>query len=184
MLHYQFEAIHPFSDGNGRIGRILAVLYLVLHDKLTLPILFLSESILLEKQQYYTFLSAIDRREKRALYDFTLRFLLLVEQQAYKTGIMILRIEQLMKGTKKALKTNSKLAKIYSHELVDYLFTRPYYDINGLTAMLRIHRNTASSYFAALEEADLIKSIKIGREKYYYNPAFLAILKYGKEKKR
>jgi Fic family protein len=156
----------------------------VLHDKLTLPILFLSESILLARQQYYTFLSAIDRGEKNALYDFTLRFLSLIEQQSYKTGIMILRIEQLMKETKKTLKTNTKLAKIYSHELVDYLFTRPYYDINGLIAMLHIHRNTASSYFSALEDANLIKSVKVGREKYYYNPAFLAILKYGKERKK
>ena len=147
MLHYQFEAIHPFGDGNGRIGRILAVLYLVLHDKLTLPILFLSESILVERQQYYTFLSAIDKRDKKALYNFSLRFLSLIEQQAYKTGIMILRIEQLMKETKKILKNNTKLAKIYTHELVDYLFTRPYYDIDGLITMLHIHRNTASNYF-------------------------------------
>jgi Fic family protein len=161
MLHYQFEAIHPFGDGNGRIGRILAVLFLVLHDKLTLPILFLSESILLARQQYYTFLSAIDRGEKNALFDFTLRFLSLIEQQAYKTGIMILRIEQLMKETKKKLKTNAKLTKIYSHELVDYLFTRPYYDMEGLISMLHIHRNTATSYFSALAEVNLINSVKI-----------------------
>jgi Fic family protein len=178
MLHYQFEAIHLFGDGNGRIGRILAVFYLVLHDKLILPILFLSESILLEKQQYYKFLSAIDSGEKEALYQFTFRFLSLIEQQAYKTGIMILRIEQLMKETTKRLKGHSKLAKIYSHELVDYLFSGPYYNVEGLTIMLDIHRNTASSYFTTLEQENLIKKVKIGREKYYYNPAFLAILKY------
>jgi Fic family protein len=161
MLYYQFEAIHPFGDGNGRIGRILTVLYLVLHNKLNLPILFLSESILLAKQQYYTFLAAIDKGEKNALYDFTLRFLSLIEQQAYKTENMILKIEQLMKETKKILKTNVKLAKIYSHELIDYLFTKPYYDMEGLISMLHIHRNTAASYFSALKEVNLIKSVKI-----------------------
>jgi Fic family protein len=129
MLHYQFEAIHPFGDGNGRVGRMLAVLYLVLQKKISLPILFLSEHIIYNKNDYYDFLQAMDENKENALYDFTSRFLILIETQAYKTTSVILSIENLMLQMKIKMKEHPKLSKIYRHELINYLFTRPYYSI-------------------------------------------------------
>lgn len=182
MLHYQFEAIHPFGDGNGRVGRMLAVLFLVLHKKLELPILFLSEHIIYFKNDYYDLLQAIDENKEGALHKFTFWFLVLVETQALKTMTTILKIENLMLSTKKIIKSHPKLSKIYSHELINYLFTRPFYSVEGLQLTLDIHRHTASTYFRMLEEEGIVKSYKSGRHKYYVNPEFLYELKYGGQK--
>ena len=179
MLHYQFEAIHPFWDGNGRIGRILAVLFLYLHHKLDSPILFLSESIIRNKDQYYRFLYAIDRGEEWSLHAFTLRFLSLVETQSIITSIIIKDIQILMFEIKQKLKNKNhpKLNKIYSQELLNYLFTRPYYDVVWLGKALDIHQNTATTYLKNIEKEWIIVSFKIGRNKLYVQPKFLNILK-------
>lgn len=178
MIHYQFEAIHPFGDGNGRVWRILVVLYLVLHSKIDLPILFLSEHIAYHKSDYYDHLKQIDQKVPNALYYFTFWFLLLVEVQAKKTMLTIMRIEGLMWKTKELMKWHPKLGKVYSHELIDYLFTRPYYSIDWLQKTLWIHRHTASAYFRLLAEEKIVEPIKIGRNQYYFNYQFLHELKY------
>lgn len=179
ILHYQFEAIHPFGDGNGRIWRILSVLFLVLHKKLDLPILFLSEKIIEYKADYYNYLKAIDRREENSLKNFSLWFLLLVETQALQTQNTILKIEKLMADTKLIFKQHPKLSKIYSHELINYLFARPFYSIEGLQKVLGIHRHTATAYFGMMEKEGILEGIKVGRNQYYLFPNFLNILKYG-----
>lgn len=131
MLHYQFEAIHPFGDGNGRIGRALAVLYLYLHKKLSSPILFLSESIIQQKDTYYQYLHAIDKDEEDALLRFSIRFLKLIEKQAQKTAWTIKGIFAMMSSIKDWLKSPNypSLNKIYSHDFLNYLFMSPYYNI-------------------------------------------------------
>lgn len=178
ILHYQFEAIHPFWDGNGRIGRILSVLFLYLHHKLDSPILFLSESIIKNKDKYYEFLYNIDRWIEGSLHEFSLWFLRLIEIQALKTSKVISDIKFLMFEVKLKFKSkNSKLNKIYSQELLNYLFTRPYYDIEWLSKILWVHHNTASSYLKNIENSGILIGIKLGRNKIYVQPKFLNILK-------
>ena len=109
---------------------MLSVLYLVLHEKLDLPILFLSEHIIYNKNDYYDALQTIDAGKEKSLYDFTLRFLILIEVQSWKTLYTVARIETLMVKTKITIKSHPKLSKIYSHELINYLFMRPYYSID------------------------------------------------------
>ncbi len=182
MLHYQFEAIHPFWDWNWRVWRILAVLCLVLHDKLDLPILFLSNSILPYKINYHEYLNNIDNWVEWALFDFTLWFMIQIETQAYTDAITILHICNLIEDTKKIIKGNKTLSKRYSHEMIDYLFTRPYYKVSDLVSILEVHENTANSYFKELVNNNIVKAITIWREKYFFNTDFFHILKYGEPK--
>jgi Fic family protein len=129
ILHYQFEAIHPFSDWNGRTWRIIAVLYLVLHKKLDLPILFLSDYIFKYKDEYYNNLKNIDNQEKWAIKNFIHWMLAWIEIQAMETRIIIYKIFNLSLQTIKQIKENQELNKMYSKELIDFLFIRPFYNI-------------------------------------------------------
>lgn len=176
ILHYQFEAIHPFGDGNGRVGRILSVLYLVLTGKLKMPTLFLSEFILAHRDEYYALLAAADKRETGAWKSLTLWSLKWIQLQAKDTTITILDIRLLMEKTKSGLKTSPLLSKIYSKNLMDFLFARPYYDIRSYEKTLGVHRNTATTHLKLLQEQWVLDSIKIGNRIFYYFKDFLKIL--------
>lgn len=152
ILHYQFEAIHPFGDGNGRVGRILSVLYLVLTGKLKMPTLFLSEFILTHRDEYYELLGSADRREEGAFKKITLWSLKGIQLQAKDTAATIIEIRLLMEQTKKTMKKSPVLSKIYSKDLMDFLFARPYYDIGSYEKTMDVHRNTATAHLKLLQE--------------------------------
>jgi Fic family protein len=128
------------------------VLFFVLYEKLDLPILFLSDYITQYKNDYYTFLRNIDQGAESALKDFTIWILLLIEVQSIKTQAIILEIKLLINKTKENFTTDTELNKIYSKELLDFLFIRPFYSITNMEKHLNIHRNTASTYLNLLEK--------------------------------
>lgn len=177
LLHYQFEAIHPFWDWNWRVGRILIVLYLVLHNKLDLPILFLSESITESKTEYYDFLRKIDSWKENSLREFTLWLLDIIQVQAFKTSNTLSSIQVLMSDMKLTFKVDQELNKIYSHELMDYLFTNPFYSISKMARALKKHENTTSSYLKLLESKWVLKSFKHWKNKIYFFQEFFDLLK-------
>jgi len=177
ILHYQFEAIHPFWDWNWRTGRILMVLYFVLYEKLDLPILFLSDFINSHKKDYYLFLREIDSWKEESIKGFTLWLLLWIENQALQTQITIWKIANLMLELKTLLKIDKELKKIYKKELLDFLFISPFYSISKIEKYLKIHRNTASSYLNLLEKKWILKSMKLKRNKIFYYEDFFELLK-------
>ncbi len=165
VIHYQFEAIHPFSDGNGRVGRILNVLYLIYEDLLKLPILYLSSYIINNKSDYYKLLLKVTKNnewEKWILY-----ILNAVEQTAKDTIEVVNKIEKLFDETIEEVK--EKLPNIYSKELIEILFHQPYCKILYLTENRIAKRQTASEYLKALEDIGILESKKVGKEKLFLN---------------
>jgi len=175
VIHYQFESIHPFYDGNGRTGRIINILYLVLNGLLDLPILYLSSYIIKYKADYYKLLQKV--REKEAWEEWILFMLEGVEQTATKQTELINNIKALMDSTKVQLKT--KLPKIYSKDLLEILFMHPYTKIDMLVKNLGIHRETASKYLKAIEKSSILKGVKIKNSKFYVNVKLFELLQKG-----
>jgi len=173
IIHHQFESIHPFYDGNGRTGRIINILYLVLNGLLEIPILYLSRYIIKHKADYYRLLQ--DARVKGAWEDWILFMLDGVEQTSKETIYMINAINELMQQT--AIEIQKKLPKIYSKDLVEILFIHPYTKIEFLTDLMSLHRDTASKYLKELEKIGILSSIKIGRSKFYINVELYQLLK-------
>jgi Fic family protein len=172
VLHYQFEAIHPFYDGNGRTGRILMILYLILAKILELPILFISGYINAHRAEYYELLRAVDSKE--GWKEWILFILNAVEIQANETHSTIVKIKELQDSYKESIK--AKLPKIYSADLVEALFVNPFYNQEELAKKLDIHNNTAAKYLNALLQEGFIDSFKHKTSKIYFNPKFLALL--------
>lgn len=172
IIHYQFESIHPFYDGNGRTGRILNVLYLILHGLLDLPILYLSSYIIKHKKKYYEGLQEV--RLKNDWEDWILYMLDSVEQTSKDTIRLIKTIKTSLDETIDVVK--KKNPKIYSKELVEALFNQPYCRISLLEERLQISRFTASKYLKELEESGLLKGEKAGRDVLYINLPLYAIL--------
>lgn len=173
IIHYQFESIHPFYDGNGRTGRIINVLFLILNDLLDLPILYLSSYIIHHKSEYYRGLDKVRRRND---WEAWIIFMLdSVEQTSRSTMQLIKAIRLLME--KEMQRVKKKCPKIYSKELVEALFLQPYCRISTLEEHLKISRFTASKYLKDLEAAGLLKSEKEGRDMLYVNKALFALLK-------
>ena len=170
IMHYQFEAIHPFLDGNGRIGRILMILYLVMVSRLDLPILFLSKYILENRNKYYQLLNNITK--KGEWIEWIMYILKGVDEQAQVTSQDIIKIKNLIEEYKE-IKSN-----IINSKLIDYLFSSPFYSQNSLSENLEIHRNTASKYFLELEKLKIVKKFKFKQGYIYYNNKFLDILSY------
>jgi Fic family protein len=173
VLHYQFEAIHPFYDGNGRTGRILMVLYLCLVKRLELPILFISGYINNNKEKYYKLLRNIT--SAGAWKEWILFILTAVEEQSVKTTCSVSGIQNLMKSCREQIK--AKLPGIYSAELIEFLFSHPYYSQSSIKEKLGISRNTASKYFNELKEINLIQEEKYKNDKVYFCPALHELLK-------
>lgn len=174
VIHYQFESIHPFYDGNGRTGRIINILYLVLNQLLDIPILYLSRYIIQNKEKYYNLLQSV--RENGNWEEWVLYILKGVEETSKNTISMIESIKELMDKYKKEISTNYK--KIYSHELLNLLFKHPYTKIDFLEKELGIARQTASKYLDALAEGGYLKKEKFGRNNLYINvPLYTIFLK-------
>lgn len=165
VIHYQFESIHPFYDGNGRTGRIINILYLVLNQLLDIPILYLSRYIIQTKEQYYNLLQSV--RDSGNWEQWVLYILKGVEETSKNTIVMIQSIKELMDRYKKEIRTNYK--KFYSQDLLNNLFKHPYTKIDFLEKDLGISRQTASKYLDALADGGYLKKEKVGRNNIYIN---------------
>lgn len=172
ILHYQFESIHPFYDGNGRTGRIINILYLVLKGLLDLPILYLSSYIIKEKADYYQLLNQV--RTEKNWEEWILYILEGIEATSKNSVILIEDIQNLMQKTKDQIKT--ELPKIYSKDLLELLFVHPYTKINFLVDELHVTRKTASNHLKQLEDIGVVKSIKMGRDVYFVNVELFNLL--------
>jgi Fic family protein len=175
MIHYQFESIHPFYDGNGRTGRIINILYLILKGLLDVPILYLSSYIIQHKADYYRLLQEV--RTKDNMEEWILYMLDGVEQTSNETIELIESIYALMNKTKNEIR--DKLPKIYSKDLVEVLFMHPYTKIDFLINHLGVHRDTASKYLNELEKLGIMQNIKIGRSKFFVHKELFDVLKKG-----
>jgi len=173
IIHYQFESIHPFYDGNGRTGRIVNILFLMLHGLLELPILYLSSYIIKTKSDYYRLLNEV--RTKDAWIEWVLYMLDGVEETARDSIKLIKEINSLMETTKEKL--SSELPKIYSKELLELLFSHPYTKIGFLVDELGVTRKTATSHLRAIEEIGVLESVKISRDVYFINKQLFELLK-------
>lgn len=174
VMHYQFEAIHPFSDGNGRTGRILNILYLVEQGLLRIPVLYLSGYIIKHKTDYYRSLRAVT--EQNEWEAWVLFMLDAVEGTARWTCDRILDIRRLMEDTTAACKKQLPKA-VYSKDLIESIFVQPYAKISFLVDAGIAKRQTASNYLDELEKIKVLKSRKVGREKIFLNMPFLTLLK-------
>ena len=173
LIHYQFESIHPFYDGNGRTGRILNVLYLVLNNLLDSPILYLSNYINKNKDEYYRLFTEF--RENSNYEDWIIYILKGIEETSKNTIELIKLIQEEMEAYKQDFIT--KLPKIYSEELLDSLFYEVYTRINYIEERCHVTRQTAAKYLNSLVEAGLLEFEKIGRESIYKNTRLINLLR-------
>jgi Fic family protein len=165
MIHHQFESIHPFFEGNGRTGRIINILYLVKEGLLDTPILYLSRYINQNKADYYRLLQ--EAREKDSWEEWVLYMLEGVKQTSYQTIQLIHAIRELMQAHK--IKIRSELPNVYSHELLNHLFSHPYTKRVYVEEVLGVHRNTANKYLKQLLELKMLSIYPMGTEKLYIN---------------
>ncbi len=170
--HYQFEAIHPFSDGNGRTGRVLNSLFLIEQGLLTLPILYLSRYIIANKADYYRLL--LDVTRKRAWEPWVIYILKGVEETAMWTTAKVAAIRALQATTIEHVRRSAP--KIYSRELVDLIFDLPYCRIQNVVDKKIAGRQAASRYLKQLAEIDVLKEIAVGREKLFIHPKLVHLL--------
>ncbi|MGA5656598.1 protein adenylyltransferase Fic [Rahnella contaminans] len=172
ILHYQFEAIHPFTDGNGRTGRILNILFLLEKELLTLPILYLSRYIVAHKADYYQLLRGITLSGEWE--PWILFMLAAVEETSKWTTDKIASVRVLIDITTRHIR--DFLPKIYSHELVQVIFEQPYCRISNLTELGIARRQTASVYLKQLCEINVLHEIAVGREKLYVHPKLINLM--------
>lgn len=173
ILHYQFESIHPFYDGNGRTGRILNILYLITNNLLDIPILYLSSYINENKSDYYKLLNTVNRTDNWEAY--ILYMLKAIEDTSNRTIEKINSIKELLNET--IILAQKKEPKIYRKELIELLFEQPYSKIEFVVEKLNVERKAASRYLKKLEEIGILTSQKIGRESIYVNTKLIEILK-------
>lgn len=173
IQHYQFESIHPFYDGNGRTGRIINVLYLILHGKLDSPILYLSAYIIKNKADYYRLLQEV--RLKGNWEEWILYMLKGIEITAKETIDQIKEINKLFLRTREKIKSTPKIT--YNKELLELLFENPYSKSEYLVEKLKISRITASKYLKELESAGILRSKKVWKETLYINSDLFELLK-------
>ena len=173
IIHYQFESIHPFYDGNGRTGRIINVLYLVLADLLNEPILYLSRYIIQNKSEYYSLLRGVIREND--WYKWIMFILRAVEVTSHNTLKMCKDISNLIDNVSEKVKY--ELPKIYSKELIETIFRNVYTKIGHLVDSDIASRNIASKYLRQLESLGVLQSYKEGREILYINLPLFDLLK-------
>ena len=171
--HYQFEAIHPFTDGNGRTGRVLNLLYLVEQGLLDIPVLYLSRHILRNKADYYSGLQSIT--ETGAWEPWLLYMLGGVTETARWTMNKIVAVRDLIEETTQRMRRDA--GPIYSRELAELVFVRPYCRIAHVVDAGLAKRQTASTYLKELTAIGILREHKMGREKVFLNPAFIDLLK-------
>lgn len=172
VLHHQFESIHPFYDGNGRTGRILNLLHLVLHGLLDLPVLYLSRYIVRHKAEYYRLLQTV--RDTGRWEDWVLYMLRAVEETSRQTIAQVQGIRDLMQGTKQRLRREQP--KLYSQDLVNNLFRHPYTKIEFIERDLGVSRLTATKYLNVLTAAGYLRKEKMGRTNFYINDPLFRLL--------
>ena len=170
--HYQFEAIHPFTDGNGRTGRVLNSLFLVQEGLLTLPILYLSRYIIANKADYYRLL--LDVTREQAWEPWIAYILKGVEETATWTTEKIAAIRALQAKTIEHVRKAAP--KIYSHELVDLIFDLPYCRIQNVVEKNIAGRQAASRYLKQLGEIGVLKDVVVGRERLFIHPKLVQLL--------
>ncbi len=173
VSHYQFEAIHPFYDGNGRTGRIINILYLMMTDLLDSPILYLSSYIIKNKNDYYRLLNEVTLNEKWE--EWILFILKAVEITSKKTLELAKNIKSLIDIT--ATEVKEKNSKIYSYELIEIIFREVYTKTNVLVEKNIASRKTATKYLKSLEELGILSADKVGKEVIYINNQLMELLK-------
>ena len=172
VQHYQFEAIHPFADGNGRTGRILNILYLVQQGLLDTPILYLSRYIIRNKADYYRLLLEVTTKQAWAPW---IAFMLdSIENTCGWTTDKIKSIRDLMRHTAEFV--HRRLPKIYTFELVELLFRQPYCRIANVVDAGLAKRQTASVYLKSLAEIGVLREINAGRESLFVHPKYIELL--------
>ena len=172
IVHYQFESIHPFYDGNGRTGRIVNVLYLALKNLLNIPVLYLSRYIIETKQQYYRLLQKV--RDDNGWDEWILYMLDGIELTAQKTIGIVHEIRTALLDYKHHIRSNHP--SVYSQDLINNLFFHPYTKIEFIERDLSVSRPTAAKYLDILVKDGLLKKEKIKTSNYYINVAFFKIL--------
>ncbi len=173
VQHYQFESIHPFYDGNGRTGRIINILHIILHGLLESPILYLSDYIIKNKSDYYRLLQEV--RTKDNWEGWMLYILKGVEETAQGTTIQIKAIQKLF--TQMQDKVKKDTPKSYDKELIEVLFEHPYCKTEILTTRLNISRITATKYLKQLQSIGILKPKKVWKETIYINTKLIDLLK-------
>jgi len=171
IIHFQFESIHPFYDGNGRTGRIINILYLILEGLQDLPILYLSNYIIRNKSEYYRLLQEI--RENENWEEWLLFLIKGIEETSRETIQLIISIRDLMREYKHLLRDNYKF---YSQELLNNLFKHPYTKIEFVMNDLKVSRITAANYLNKLSEDGLLKKERLGTGNYYINTPLFNLL--------
>ena len=182
IIHHQFESIHPFYDGNGRTGRIINILYLVISDLLDLPILYLSRYITRNKGEYYRLIQAIrDKNSNNAAeWEAWILFMLKgVETRAADTITLVKKIGEMMDDYKRIIRP--EFGGKYNHELLNSLFYHPYTKIGHIEANMQVSRQTASRYLDKIVDLGLLKKEKMWKENYYINTRLMNLfIDFGK----
>jgi Fic family protein len=171
IIHYQFESIHPFYDGNGRTGRIINILYLIQEKLQDLPILYLSSYIIKNKSDYYRLLQEV--RTKNSWEEWLLFMIKAVDQTSRETIDLIIKIRELMMNYKRTLRDNYKF---YSQDLLNNLFKHPYTKIEFIQRDLNVSRITAANYLNQLADDRLLTKKKLGTANYYINDPLFKLL--------
>lgn len=172
LIHYQFEAIHPFSDGNGRTGRILNVLYLINKNMLGLPVLYLSRYIIQNKPDYYRLLKEVTENSN---WTGWVKFVL--QGVAETADITLKKINAILLLKEKSIPVIKEALKAsYTKELVDLLYSFPYIKSSVLETNDIAKRQTAAEYLKKIEKTGLLRSIKLGKEVYYINQELMKLL--------
>jgi Fic family protein len=170
--HYQFEAIHPFADGNGRTGRVINILYLIQEELLNLPILYLSRHVIAHKADYYSLLLGVTRDQA---WEPWLQFMLqaVAETSKWTTG-KIAAIRKLAEHTTEHVR--ARLPKIYTRELVDVIFEQPYCRIGNLVDKGIAQRQAASRYLHDLADLGVLREMPFGKERLFIHPKLMQLL--------
>jgi Fic family protein len=170
--HYQFEAIHPFTDGNGRTGRVINILYLIQVELLNLPILYLSRHVIEHKADYYGLLLGVTRDQA---WEPWLQFMLqAVAETSKRTTGKIAAIRKLAEHTTEYVR--ERLPKIYTRELVDVIFEQPYCRIGNLVDKGIAQRQAASRYLHDLADLGVLREMPFGKEKLFIHPKLMQLL--------
>ena len=175
LIHHQFESIHPFSDGNGRVGRILCVLYLTQTGLLNTPVLYLSRYINQHKSDYYRLLQAV--RDQGAWHEWLLFMLQAVASTARSTVAVVEGMRELMTQTKQRMRLETP--KLYSQDLLNNLFRHPYTRIEFVQRDLSVTRQTAAKYLKQLAATGLVQQHAQGKHIYFINVPLVALLTRG-----
>lgn len=175
LIHHQFESIHPFSDGNGRVGRILCVLYLTQGGLLNAPVLYLSRYINRHKTDYYRLLQAV--RDEGVWQDWVLFMLRAVATTAQSTVVLVEGMRELMAQTKQGLR--QELPKLYSQDLLNNLFRHPYTRIEFVQRDLGVTRQTSAKYLRQLAAKGFVREYEQGKHVYFINAPLVDLLTQG-----